>query len=161
MKLYQITSRYREVLADLDSDIEDAVLMAELIRIDELHEEKVLACAAIIEELEAEAAACKKAADKISDRRRAALKRVAWIKNYVLESMKALNKKKIKDAQVVVTVRKHRPGVEVLDPGGLPDKYFKTRTVTELDLETLRQDLEDGLQTNAARLGRSTHLVIK
>ena len=81
-------------------------------------------------------------------------KKIASIKDYYLENLRAINKKKVLTNLGTMTVAKAggKLPLKIDDESAIPQEFFNQRTVYELDKEKLRTAIEDGEVIKGAHL---------
>ena len=78
-------------------------------------EEKLLNLACYIKELDAQAADIKAAKDKLAKRQKTAENKSRRLREYVLEAMQTINRKKIESPQAVISLSAGRESVQIAD----------------------------------------------
>jgi len=162
--LYQLASEHRadlEKLADLDLS-PDAVadtlesLGGEL-------QTKAQNIVAFMRNLESTATAIKEAEAQMAARRKAIEKRVARLKDYVLNAMQTNRVERIDCPLFAISIAKNPPAVEIFDERQLPDDYLTDPPppAPVPDKNLIAQVLKAGRDVPGARLTQGVRLNIK
>ena len=123
MNLYKINEEYKAVLANLESmdDISQDVIDDTMSVFKEDLENKCLAVAAFIKNLDAEASAIKCAEESMSSRRKAIENKSKRMREYLAANLPH----RLKDAQTTISPLKGRERYVVDDESLLPESCFK------------------------------------
>lgn len=164
LALYEISNQY---LADLNKlnelDLDEQTFLDTLEGLSGELEQKSIAVAMYIKNLEASADAIKQAEKSMADRRKAIEAKDDRIKKYLLENMLKTGITKIECPQFVLSVRKNPPSVDVLMQDQIPDEYFDIPEPPPptLNKKRLAEDLKAGVVIEGARLTQGHSLQIK
>ena len=168
MKLYEITTEYRQALAvlndadltDLSPDEQQDLINDTLAVFEDKFQTKALAIGAFIANLELEAEALKVIEQRIQKRRKSNESKAQWLKEYLHVNMEMMNLIDIKDNQIRLTIRKNPPKVVIANDLLLPDD-FKESQVTILIRKNLIADaIKQGQIVPGAYLQNGTRLQI-
>lgn len=160
--LYELTADFKAVATRL----EEMEMDADTIR-DTLDgysadfDNKVVAIASLIRNLEETADSIRAAEVMMGSRRNAMQKKAEWLREYVINNMKAIGKNEINCPLFSVKVRTNRPSVIVEDNAFIPLKYRIEKNVVTPDKKALLQALESGEQLEGITLVCSNSLSIK
>ena len=160
--LYELTADFKAVAQRL----EDMELDADTIR-DKLDgysadfDNKVIAIASLIRNLEATSASIKEAETQMETRRKAMERKADWLREYVINNMKAIGKNEINCPLFSVKVRTNRPSVVVADDAYIPVAYQIEKFVVTPDKKALLKALESGEKLEGVSLVCSNTLSIK
>lgn len=163
MKLYEITNEYECVFDSVDDtgEISPEVLDA----IDELQtqfEDKAIAVACYIKNLEAEENAIKSAMDDMKKRRDALRIKVDSLSDYLQSSMGKMSISEIKSSPFFkIRIKQCPVSVDVFDDLALPEEYMREKTVVTVDKIKLKEVLSSGVEVPGACLQRRAKLEIK
>jgi len=163
MKLYEITNEYACVFNSIDETGE--VSQETVDAIDELQtqfEDKAIAIACYIKNLEAEEAAIKSAMDDMKKRRDALNNKVDSLSEYLRESMGKMSVSEIRSSPFFkIRIKKCPLSVDVFDDVVLPIEYMREKTVITIDKIKLKEVLSAGVDVPGACLHRREKLEIK
>lgn len=121
--LYEISEAYRAVLNNDELEAEE--LFEALNNMEGMFENKALGIARYIKELEAESEVIGKEIERLQVRKRAIEGRVKGLKVYLSQQMLFVDRKKIADELMTVSVQKSPPTVVVLDEKVIPSEFWK------------------------------------
>lgn len=155
MKLYEITEAYNN-LEEID-EAEEREKYLNLI--EDGFEEKAENIVKFIKNLEADAKALKDEEKRLAEKRKAKENSIKWLKFYLQNNMKMLDKKKIKAGLFNVNLQKNPPSVNVIDENMIDDEYFVIER--KLDKKKLKADLKDGKEIMGAELQQGESLRIR
>jgi hypothetical protein len=161
--LYNITNEFRALFDKMveQEDWESADLAA----IDALSysfDEKAIAVAAYIKELESHADAIQNAIKEMTVRMARTSNKVLSLRDYLRGAMFVCDKQKISSPYFDIKRQKNPPSVEVIDGNLLDAKYFNIKETQTIDKARIKEDLKAGIEVAGARLVTdSERLVIK
>lgn len=160
--LYELTADFKAVAQRL----EEMEMDADTIR-DTLDgysadfDNKVIAIASLIRNLEATSTSIKEAETQMETRRKAMERKADWLREYVINNMKAIGKNEINCPLFSVKVRTNRPSVVVADDAYIPVAYQVEKFVVTPDKKALLKALESGEKLEGVSLVCSNTLSIK
>lgn len=160
--LYELTADFKAVAQRL----EEMELDAETIR-DTLDgysadfDNKVIAIASLIRNLDATSTSIKEAETQMETRRKAMERKADWLREYVINNMKAIGKDEINCPLFSIKVRTNRPSVVVADDAYIPVAYQVQKFVVTPDKKALLKALESGEKLEGVSLVCSNTLSIK
>lgn len=162
MKLYEIKDKYVEALREVcelnDCTPEEAAGMLD--KLDGEVDDKVLAVAATIKNLEATILAMEKYIDDMITKKLAVSKKIQWLREYIRSNMIACHKKKISGIEVDVSIRNCRSSLKIDESIMRDPRFLRTETETFVDRNLLREHLEKGEVVEGAFLTPQTALFI-
>ncbi len=146
MKLYEISSAYREVMARVDeADGElNAALEAELDALGGALVDKVESCGVVMLELDAEAAALKAEIDRLRARLRVTEGSRERLADYVRRCLSESGERKVKGPRLTVSLRASTSVRVDVEAEALPEAMRRTKTVVEADKAAIKAALEGG-----------------
>ena len=163
MKLYEITHEYNGIFNSIDETGE--VNQETVDAIDELQtkfEDKAIAIASYIKNIEAEEAAIKSAMDDMKKRRDALNSKVDSLSEYLRESMSKMSVSEIKSSPFFkIRIKQCPVSVDVFDDLVLPVEYMREKTAITIDKIKLKEVLNLGVKVPGACLHRREKLEIK
>jgi len=168
MKLYEITTEYRQAMAvlndadltDLSPDEQQDLINDTLEVFDDQFQTKALAIGAFIANLELEAEALKVMEQRVQQRRKSNERKAEWLRDYLHVNMEIMKLNDIKDNQIRLSIRKNPPKVVIANDLLLPDD-FKEKQITVLIRKNLIADaIRQGQSVPGAYLQNGTRLQI-
>ena len=163
MKLYEITNEYECVFNSVDDTGE--ISQDTMDAIDGLHaqfEDRAIAVACYIKNLEAEENAIKSAMDDMKKRRDSLNAKVNSLSEYLRDSMGKMSVSEIKSSPFFkIRIKQCPVSVDVFDDLALPDEYMREKTVVTVDKIKLKEVLSTGVEVPGACLHRRAKLEIK
>lgn len=163
MNLYEITSKYMDVLTNLQIDEETG----EVINAHEIDDAlrdfdgamEPAACA--YKNYLAEAEAMKREEEALRKRRQTQERRAEAIKNAMYNAMVVTGRDKYTSSKVSVNVRKNPISVLITPGTVLPGEYIKTKVIEEPDKKALKVAIENGANIEGVTLEQKLRLDIK
>lgn len=164
MTIYELTDEYRMLLEMAgDEDVDPDVLADTMEAIEGELEVKAEGYGKVIRQLEADSAALKTEADRLSARKKSIDSSIDRMKAVLQRSMTACNKPKIETQLFKFTIRKNPPSVvmDLDDITKIPDKYLAWQD-PKIDKSKIKEDLKAGKDLNGiAHLEQGESLQIK
>ena len=160
MKLYEISSAYRQVLEHepaMGTDEETSWLEI-LDAIEENLETKVQSIGLFIRELSAEAEAIEAEEKRLADRRRSVTSKAGRLKEYLAKEMEFAGLDKIKTPVLTVSFQNNPPAVEIT--GDVPEAY-QVAQEPKVDKRAIMDALKQGQELAFARITQGKSLRIK
>ena len=169
MKLYELTESYlaiERMVSDEDMPMEQAI--DSLNDIKEDIETKVSNITKLVRLLDDKRAqiACEEARlkeflDEAKSRRETKQKRIDWLTNYVINSMSALDIKKLEYPEFDVSVRNNPASVVIDAEAEIPSDFKKVVTKESPDKKAIKEALSSGEEVAGCKLVQTRRLVIK
>ena len=160
MTLYEIEKQYQEILVIDESDPD--MLAAKKQALDEINESleiKADNIARFIRNLDADITALKAEEERLAEKRKTLQNKQAWLKEYLFNTLKALNLQSVKAGIFTVAIRKNPPSVAVKDQTLIPQEFFIVEP--KLDLRAIAGRLKAGEQVPGAELTQGESLAIR
>ena len=160
MTLYEIEKQYQEILVIDESDPD--MLAAKKQALDEINESleiKADNIARFIRNLDADITALKAEEERLAEKRKTLQNKQAWLKEYLFNTLKALNLQSVKAGIFTVAIRKNPPSVAVKDQTLIPQEFFIVEP--KLDLRAIAEKLKAGEQVPGAELTQGESLAIR
>lgn len=160
--LYELTADFKAVAAHL----EEIEMDAETIR-DTLDgysadfDNKVIAIASLIRNIDANVAAIKEAEANMIARHKAMERKADWLREYVINNMQAINKESVECPLFAIKVRVNQPSVVIDDDADIPTRYINQKIVVTPDKKAIKEAIESGENIKGVSLIRSSTLSIK
>lgn len=163
MRLYQIAHEYEEILNSLydDDGVINEQALARLEQNEILAQQKFIAIASFIKNMDAEREAIDAAKKAMAEREKRCKKRIEELENYLLTNMERRQINHIKCPYFDIKLKKNPPSVEVFDEKLLPEKYLRVKTETSPDKIKIKEELMAGFVVPGANIKVSTRLDIK
>ena len=163
LRLYEIADAYLltlEALAETEDLPQEAIA-------DTLQgwlgtfEQKVVAVAAYIRNLEVEATAVEDARRRMEQRQRSLQRQAERLRGYLQQEMERTGITKVKNAELALRVQKNPPSVIIDSENSIPDAYWERVITMKLLKTAIRDALKSGQAVPGAHLEQSTRLVIQ
>ena len=164
MKLYQIANEYESLLSQTFDEETGAVNETALAKLDELQQdmnEKGIAVASYIQNIEAEEIAIDAAIDRMIKRRDQLIKKSKSLINYLQSNMERCGINEISCPYFVIKLKKCPYSVDVVNENEIPEEYKKTKQVISLDKVKIKEELQSGVVIPGAALKQNLRLEIK
>lgn len=164
MNLYNISAEYQSILSDtFDHETgevnEQAVMKLNLITTK--IEDKAIAVAGYIKNLDAERKAIEEAKKNMAERESKLERRAEWLTNYLQSNMERCDINEIKCPQFVIKLKKCPLSTDILDEHVIPDEYKRTKQVITIDKVKVKDGLLSGISIPGAQLKQNNRLEIK
>jgi hypothetical protein len=164
MNLYKIANEYLSVLDNIVNEETGEVDGSALERLNEVKEsaeQKSIALASYIKNIEAERKAIEGAKKEMAEREKSLQNKVEYLTDYLKENMERLSITEIKCPHFQIKLKKCPVSVDVYDEDALPEEYKKTKTVISLDKNKIREEILAGVIINGAQLKQNNRVEIR
>ena len=162
MPLYKLADEYLAIAKTLaDSEMPDSVVEDTLEGASGDIEDKAWNTAAMILQMEGEAAMIKEAEQRMTARRKSLESRAEWLRGYLLVELIRTGISEIDSPEFVIRVRDNPPKVVLDDESALPKAFKKRETIITILKQEIRKSLLDGETIPGAHLEREKRLAIK
>lgn len=161
--LYQIKNEYLQALNELENmeGLTPDIIQDSLGAIDAQFEEKALAVAAYIKNLELDYEILKEYRTAMGLRHIKLARKIDGLKDYLKINMQALEKKSIKGIEFDVGIKASQHRVVIDDESQIGQEWYHHETITTLDKEALRNALATGKEIAGVHLEQGVSLTIK
>jgi hypothetical protein len=164
MNLYKIANQYQEILSNtFDQETgeinENAVALLEMA--EHKVEEKGIAVASYIKNLDAERKAIEDAKKSMADREKALERRVEWLTNYLQSNMERCGISEIKSPYFAIKLKKCPLSVNVEDENIIPSSYKKVKETISIDKLKIKEEILAGVVIPGVSLKQNNRLEIK
>ena len=165
MRLYEITNEFQNVFNQVNEDGElsdDLITNLDVLKID--FENKAVAVASYIKNIEAEEAAIGQAIDDMRARKAKLTKQVESLSDYLQYNLQKLSITEIKTCPYFkIRLKQCPPSIDVFDEKAIPPEYWreKVTTTTSVDKIKLKEVLSEGVDVPGASIQRKLKLEIK
>uniref|UniRef100_A0A6M3J1U2 Uncharacterized protein n=1 Tax=viral metagenome TaxID=1070528 RepID=A0A6M3J1U2_9ZZZZ len=146
--LYEITEGHKQLqrlMDEFDDDSREAAFYA-LNAYEAEFKTKATNVAAVIANAQVMHDNIKNLEERLCARRRRIAKKIEWLKEYLMENMKAMDIRKIESLQFDIILRKKPMSVFVMPGTELPPELLRVKTTTEPDKKALKELLESGAE---------------
>ncbi len=164
MNLYKIANEYQNILNESIDNETGEILPQSLDRLDEVTksvEEKSIAVASYIKNLDAERKAIEDAKKSMADREKFLERRVEWLTNYLQSNMERCGISEIKSPYFGIKLKKCPISVDIQDENIIPKDYKKVKEITTLDKLKIKDELLSGVLIPGAALKQNNRLEIR
>lgn len=164
MNLYQIANEYQTILEqtfDQETGEVNEIALASLEEVKTTMQEKGIAVASYIKNIDAERKAIEEAKKAMASREAALDKRVDYLTQYLQSNMEQCGISEIKSPYFVIKLKKCPFSVDVFDEGSLPNDYKKTKEVISIDKLKIKEEILAGVVVPGAALKQNNRLEIR
>lgn len=162
MPLYQLADEFIAIAKALaDQEMPEEVIADTLEGASGELEQKAWNIAALILQLDAEAAMIKEAEQRMSARRKSLEKRIDWLREYLLLNLLRTGIAEISSPEFVVRVRDNPPRVVLDDEEAIPKAFKQKETIISIRKDEIRRALLAGESVKGAHLERDKRLAIR
>lgn len=164
MNLYTIANQYQEIL-DKTFDHEtgevnqNAIALLEIVK--DNMQEKGIAIASFIKNIEAERDAIEQAKKAMAERETRLNKRVDYLTQYLQSNMERCGMHEIKCAYFSIKLKKCPISVDVFNESSLPEEYKKVKSVISVDKIKLKEEILAGVIVPGATIKQNMRLEIR
>ena len=162
--LYQLADEFNEIQSQLENmDVDEQTLADTMEAISFPIEEKAINVGLMIRNLESLADQIKEAEASMKSRREAAQKRADWLRAYLLQAMNMVNKPKIENAFLSLSVRKNKASVIIDVESAVPREYWVQPKAPEpiISKTLIKEAIDAGQQVPGAHIEQTERVQIK
>lgn len=160
--LQQLIVNYKNIEELMDNpDIPAEMLKEALNSIEGNIESKVDGICHIIRKYNKEAEFLKEESDRLVAKRKTIENKVASLKRYMEDCLRALDKKSVKTTLNSVNIQNNPPSINIVDEKTIPDTYKTVETVTKINKKQLIADIKSGAVIEGAELNITSSLRIR
>jgi len=161
MKLYELTQNYQNLLELLDDEtIEQEQIITALNGLEGQFDLKAENIVKLMKSIDADVKSLEDEEKRLATRRKALESRSCSLKTYLIDSMKAIGKDKIKGSIFTLAFQKCPPSVDVIDIDLIPKEYFIPQEPV-LDKKLLLSSLKADELIDGAEIKQGTTLRIR
>lgn len=161
MKLYELTEAYLNILSLMDSEeLDKQDLEKALSNINEEIENKSDNIGKVLQTLDADIQALKNEEKRLATRRKSLEKNKESLKEYLSNSLKIQDVKKLKTNLFTFYFKKNPTSVSIKDGVEIPKEYLIEQE-PKVDKRAIKKDLEDGKVIDGVELTQSESMVIR
>src|SRR5579864_8962955 len=164
VNLYKIANQYQEILSHTFDEETGEILPQMLDKMTEISsslEEKALAVASYIKNVNAECEAIEKAQEEMMKRGLMMQKKVNYLRDYLKSNMERCGINEIKSPYFVIKLKKCPISTEIFDENNIPNDYKKVKEVVTIDRTKLKEEMLAGVVVPGAQLKQNNRLEIK
>lgn len=163
LKLYEISTAYLEALEALSEmdDVPPEAIADTLEGWIGTFEQKAVAVAAYVRNLEAEADAVETARKQMEARQRALQAHADRLRQYLKFEMERTGIVKVKSAELAIRIQKNPPSTIADDENQIPDEFKKTIVTVKVLRAEIGKAIKAGQAVPGAHIEQSTRLVIQ
>lgn len=164
MNLYAIANQYQEILdktfnQETGEVNQNAMALLELVK--DNMQEKGVAIASFIKNIEAERDAIEQAKKAMAEREARLDRRVNYLSQYLQSNMERCGIHEIKCAFFSIKLKKCPISVDIFNESALPDAYKKVKSVVSVDKVKLKEEILAGVTIPGATLKQNMRLEIR
>jgi outer membrane murein-binding lipoprotein Lpp len=162
--LYEISNEYQSLLEKTYDPETGEIFPQVLDKLDEISakiEDKAIAVASYIKNLDAEREAIEKAKKNMAEREARLDKRADYLTQYLQSNMERCGITEIKSPMFVIKLKKCPFSTDIIDENIIPDDYKKTKEVVTIDRLKLKEELQAGVIVPGAALKQNNRLEIR
>lgn len=164
MKLYEIANAYENIISSAINPETGEINETMLAKLDDISadaNQKGIAVASYIKNMEAERDAIDSAQKKMVARKKRLDSDIEWLENYLHFNMTKLGISKISCPYFNISMRNNPVSVDIEDEASLPEKYINIVTERKINKTMIRDDLKAGIAIPGASLKETTRVDIR
>lgn len=164
MKLYEIADKYENIIDktfDQETGEINEVALSSLDEVTKQIEEKGIAIASYIKNLDAEREAINQAKKNMAERENALDKKADYLTQYLQSNMERCGINEIKSPYFNIRLKKCPISTDIINEEFIPDKYKKVKEVVSIDKLKIKADILAGIEIAGAALRQNNRLEIK
>lgn len=160
--LYEITTELQDAIADywIDEETGEIHGLEKIESIALSTQEKVLDCARAVKNMSVLLDALKSQKKELESRIRTTERISETIKMRVVEAMRTLDTKSIKDVDIAITARKSE-SLQIDDESKIPAEFWNEKVTRTVDKKGLKEAVKAGAEVEGARIVPSFSLLIR
>ena len=151
MKLYEVVD---EVLVHLQDTDENSFDGSELDNWNVVLTDKLTGCAKVIKNLSAEETALREESQRLQQRATAVRNRCQWLKDYVMEQLLRIGKRKIDAGIFKIRIQKSPLRVEIVQDEAVPDEFKERVESWRIDKKSIAEHVKS---TGEVPMGIQAH----
>jgi len=164
MRLFEIANEYQALLEQTYDPETGEILPQMLDKLGELSatmEDKAVAVASYIKNLDAEREAIAQAKKNMAERESRLDRRADYLTQYLQSNMERCGITEIKSPLFVIKLKKCPVSTDIIDENIIPDDYKKTKEVVSIDRMKLKEEMLAGVIIPGAGLKTNYRLEIR
>jgi len=164
MKLFEIATQYESILSNTFDQETGVINEDALVKLDELtvtFEDKSIAVASYIKNLDAERKAIEEAKKAMAERESRLDRRVTYLTSYLQSNMERCGITEINCPYFAIKLKKCPVSVDVIDENSIPETYKKSKMLVSVDKVKLKEEMLAGVIVQGAALKQNMRLEIK
>lgn len=165
MRLHEISTQFEDVFSRIDENgelTEEMMISIDVLKVD--FENKAVAVASYIKNLEAEDTAITQAIENMKARKNKLSRQMDGLTDYLQYNLQKMSINEIKTCPYFkIRLKQCPPSVDVFDEKAVPPEFWreKTTTTTSVDKIKLKEVLCEGVEVPGASIQRKIKLEIK
>lgn len=168
MTLYEIDSKINELVErgfttdclNEDGEIDEEKVNAYLAELPVEREAKLDAYGCLIKNLAAEIEAIGAEEERLSQRRKAKVKKLNALEAAVVRSLESAGQTKTESPRVAFSLRRSE-AVNIFDEEAVPDVYFTQKVTFQADKKAIKEDIKKGIEVPGAQIVTKANLQVK
>jgi hypothetical protein len=163
MKLFEITNDIQNIFNNIGEDGELTQEMLDgLDGLQQDFEQKAIAVAAYIKNIEAEETAIAAAIKNMAERKQKLTNKLEGLTHYLQSNLQKLSISEIKSSPYFkIRLKQCPPSVDVFDEKQIPPEYWREKIVTSIDKIKLKEVMNEGVEVPGVTIQRKIKLEIK
>ncbi|MDA3876116.1 MAG: siphovirus Gp157 family protein [Halothiobacillus sp.] len=162
--LYQLADEFKSIEASLeDMDLDPQTLADTLESVAFPFEQKAINVGLMIRNFESLAESMKQAEVGIKTRRESAEKHAGWLREYLLATMKSVDKPKIESALLAISIRKNPASVVIDLESAVPKEYWAQPKIPDpaISKKLIKEAIDAGKIVPGAHIQQAERVVMK
>lgn len=163
MRLYEIANEYESILDSLYDPVTGEIQEQALTRLDEVGaaiDQKAIAVASFIQNMEAERRAIDDAKQMMAARERNIENKMSKLKDYLKYNMEKTGKTEISCPYFLIKLKKNPPSTDIFDEDLVPAQYKKVKEMVSVDKNKVKAAILEGKDVPGARVKQDLKLTI-
>lgn len=164
MKLYEIANEYQDILEQSFDQETGEVNETALSKLDEIAvqlQDKGIAVASYIKNIDAERKAIEDAKKAMAEREKKLDKEIDYLTQYLQFNMENCGITEIKSPHFVIKLKKCPLSTDIIDESLIPDEYKKVKEVVSLDKMKIKEEILAGVIIPGASLKQNNRIEIR
>jgi hypothetical protein len=163
MNIYQVATEYKSFVNDMLMKEElDESNVIQFNQLEGMLEDKAIAIASLIKNLEAEEESIEKAIKSMCERGDKVLKKKLQLTNFLKSTLETCGMNEIsKSPYFKIKIKKNPPKVMIKKDEKIDEKYITKKIDSKINLGLIKRDLENGVKLDYATLVQDSRIEIK
>jgi hypothetical protein len=163
MNIYQVATEYKSFVNDMLIKEElDESNIVQFNQLEGMLEDKAIAIASLINNLETEEKNINEAIKEMENRSSRIKKKYKWLKEYLKTALETCGMSEVrKSPYFSIKLKKNPPKVVIKKDEKIDGKYITKIIDLKVNLSLIKQDLENGVKLDYATLVQDTRIEIK
>mgnify|MGYP001563451345 CR=1 FL=1 len=162
MKLFEISTHYQQLMNEIsECDELTAEQLQAIESVDDSLQEKAKAVGAFIKNMEADLFAIQDAINTMEKRSSTLCGKIEHLKAYLKDNLERCDIKEIKSPYFDIRIKSNPAAVVVQDEALVPEYYFRSKLIRNLDKTLLSQELKNNVMIPGVTLEKRTRIEIR